>query len=217
MGNCHGLGFRGLGSGVGISWFFGFGGAAKTNLVRDFSFFFTSSLFACSSVCPSVPPDLIVRPRFGVWGLGSRRNKLVSVTFVFVFLHRRSFTFSSVRPSDRPSRSKSFVHSSACSTARLRSKFVPEIFVSVSLRRVTAFVRPFVRSVHSSAPSVRGPRMLEGLMPGTSVRPFVRSSVYRSHLIVRSSIRTDKQRNKFVSGVVVSVVPARRCVSSLPS
>ena len=152
-----------------------------------------------------------------VWGLGSRRNKFVSMTFFFVFLHRRSFTFSSVRPPDRISRSKSFVHSSACSTARLRSKFVPEIFVSVSLRRVTAFVRPFVRSVHSSAPSVRGPRMLEGLMPGTSVRPFVRSSVYRSHLIVRSSIRTDKQRNKFVSGVVVSVVPARRCVSSLPS
>ena len=91
----EGLGFRGLGSGVGICWFFGFGGAVKTNLFRDFPFlFFTSSLFACLSVYPSVPLDLI--------GLGSRRNKL-------------------------------------------RNKFVPEIFVSVSLRRVHASAGPSIR------------------------------------------------------------------------
>ena len=80
-----------------------------------------------------------------VWGLGSRRNKFVSMTFVFVFLHRRSFTFSSVRPPDRLSRSKSFVHSSVCSIARLRNKFAPEIFVSVSLRRVRASAGPSIR------------------------------------------------------------------------
>ena len=151
MGNCHGLGFRGLGSGVGISWFFGFGGAAKTNLVRDFSFFFTSSLFACSSVCPSVPPDLIVRPRFGVWGLGSRRNKLVSVTFVFVFLHRRSFTFSSVRPSDRPSSTRPLVQLHA-SEANLFLRF-SFLCLYAALPR---------SSVHSSVPSIRPLRPFEG-------------------------------------------------------
>ena len=57
-----GLGFRGLGSGVGISWFFGFGGAANTNLFRDLSFFSRRRcLLARPSVRASLPTGSSVR------------------------------------------------------------------------------------------------------------------------------------------------------------
>ena len=139
------------GPGLGFLGFSGLGEPPKQTWFGIFRFFFTSSLFACSSVCPSVPPDLIVRPRFGVWGLGSRRNKLVSVTFVFVFLHRRSFTFSSVRPSDRPSSTRPLVQLHA-SEANLFLRF-SFLCLYAALPR---------SSVHSSVPSIRPLRPFEG-------------------------------------------------------
>ena len=156
MGNCHGLGFKGQGSGVGISWFFGFGEAAKTNLVRDFSFFFTSSLFACSSVCLSVPPDLIVRPRFGVWGLGSRRNKLVSVTFVLFFyivVRLRS------RLSVHPTVPLVLNHSSTRPLVQLHASEA-NLFLRFSFLCLYAALPR--SSVHSSVPSIRPLRPFEG-------------------------------------------------------